>query len=47
MKEKVTALTTTYQNMAKEKQFVQFAAALQFRHPPPFPERFQKQKQDK
>ena len=35
------------QNMAKEKQSAQPTAAQQFRHPPPFPQRFQKQQQDK
>ncbi|KAH9780492.1 hypothetical protein KPL71_008099 [Citrus sinensis] len=35
------------QNMTKEKQSAQPAAAQQFRHPPPFPQRFQKQQQDK
>ncbi|KAH9696895.1 hypothetical protein KPL71_023376 [Citrus sinensis] len=34
-------------NMAKEKQSTQPAVAQQFRHPPPFPQRFQKQQQDK
>ena len=33
--------------MTKEKQYAQPAAAQQFRHPPPFPKRFQKQQQDK
>ena len=33
--------------MTKEKQSAQPAAAQQFRHPPPFPQRFQKQQQDK
>ena len=35
------------QNMAKEKQSAQPIAAQQFRHPPPFPQRFQKQQQEK
>ena len=35
------------QNMTKEKQSAQPATAQQFRHPPPFPQRFQKQQQDK
>ncbi|KAH9768947.1 hypothetical protein KPL71_011805 [Citrus sinensis] len=35
------------QTMTKEKHSAQPAAAQQFRHPPPFPQRFQKQQQDK
>ena len=35
------------QNMAKEKQSAEHVAAQQFRHPPPFPQRFQRQQQDK
>ncbi|XP_015387814.1 uncharacterized protein LOC107177842 [Citrus sinensis] len=45
--EEATAPTTTDLSRAKEKQFAQPAAAQQFRHPPPFPQRFQKQQQDK
>ncbi|KAH9762816.1 hypothetical protein KPL70_000947 [Citrus sinensis] len=35
------------QNMTKEKQSAHPATVQQFRHPPPFPQRFQKQQQDK
>ena len=33
---------TSGQNMTKEKQFVQPTTTQQFRHPLPFPQRFQK-----
>ncbi|XP_024046569.1 uncharacterized protein LOC112100926 [Citrus clementina] len=45
--EAATTLTSIKPSRAKEKQFAQPAAAQQFRHPPPFPQKFQKQKQDK
>ncbi|XP_052299243.1 uncharacterized protein LOC127902982 [Citrus sinensis] len=45
--EEATAPTATDLSRAKEKQSAQPAAAQQFRHPPPFPQRFQKQQQDK
>ncbi|KAH9657995.1 hypothetical protein KPL70_023310 [Citrus sinensis] len=45
--EAATTLTSTEPSKAKEKQSVQPVAAQQFRHPPPFPQRFQKQQQDK
>ncbi|KAH9771738.1 hypothetical protein KPL71_012802 [Citrus sinensis] len=45
--EAATTLTLTEPSKAKEKQSAQPAAAQQFRHPPPFPQRFQKQQQDK
>ena len=45
--EKATAPIATDPSRAKEKQFTQLVAAQQFRHPPPFPQRFQRQKQDK
>ncbi|XP_052291700.1 uncharacterized protein LOC127900585 [Citrus sinensis] len=45
--EAATALTSIEPCKAKEKQSAQPAASQQFRHPPPFPQRFQKQQQDK
>ncbi|KAH9680360.1 hypothetical protein KPL71_026519 [Citrus sinensis] len=45
--EEATAPTATYLSRAKEKQSAQPAVAQQFRHPPPFPQRFQKQQQGK
>ncbi|KAH9647957.1 hypothetical protein KPL70_025394 [Citrus sinensis] len=45
--EEATTPTTTEPSRAKEKQSAQPAAAQQFRHPLLFPQRFQKQKQDK
>ncbi|KAH9734850.1 hypothetical protein KPL71_017531 [Citrus sinensis] len=45
--EEATTPTATEPSRAKEKQYAQPAAAQQFRHPPLFPQRFQKQKQDK
>ena len=47
MEKNVTVPSTLVQNMEKEKQPAQSAAAQQFRHPPPFPQRFQKHKLDK
>ncbi|XP_024033610.1 uncharacterized protein LOC112095733 [Citrus clementina] len=45
--EEATTPTATDLSRAKEKQPAQPAAAQQFRHPPPFSQRFQKQQQDK
>ena len=47
VEEEVAAPIVANHNKSKEKQLVQPAATQQFRHPPPFPQRFQKQKQDK
>ncbi|XP_015389831.1 uncharacterized protein LOC107178754 [Citrus sinensis] len=44
--EVATPVVTTY-NKSNEQRLVPPEAAQQFRHPPPFPQRFQKQKQDK
>ncbi|KAH9745287.1 hypothetical protein KPL70_004012 [Citrus sinensis] len=45
--EEATSPTATELSRAKVKQSAQLAAAQPFRHPPPFPQKFQKQKQDK
>ncbi|KAH9762943.1 hypothetical protein KPL70_001000 [Citrus sinensis] len=45
--EEATTPTATNLSRAKEKQSAQPATAQQFRHPPPFLQRFQKQQQDK
>ena len=47
VKEEAAAPTITNQSRLKERQRVQPAATQQFRCPPPFPQRFQKHKQDK
>ena len=44
VEEDVVVPTISVHNMAKEKQHVQPAVVQQFRHPTPFPQRFQKQK---
>ncbi|KAH9697740.1 hypothetical protein KPL71_023731 [Citrus sinensis] len=45
--EEATAPTATNPSKAKEKQSAQPATTQQFRHPPPFPQRFQKQQPNK
>ncbi|KAH9735037.1 hypothetical protein KPL71_017612 [Citrus sinensis] len=45
--EEATAPTVTDPSRVKEKQSAQPAAAQQFKHPPLFPQRFQRQQQDK
>ncbi|KAH9770116.1 hypothetical protein KPL71_012262 [Citrus sinensis] len=45
-KEVATPVATTYTKPNKQS-FIPPEATQQFRHPPPFPQRFQKQKQDK
>ena len=45
-KEVATLVATTY-NKPNKQSLVLPEATQQFRHPPPFPQRFQKQKQDK
>ena len=45
-KEVVTPVVTTY-NRPNEQSLVPPEATQQFRHPPPFPQRFQKRRQDK
>ncbi|KAH9724853.1 hypothetical protein KPL70_007635 [Citrus sinensis] len=45
-KEVATPVATTY-NKPNKQSLVPTEATQQFRHPPPFPQRFQKQKQDK
>ena len=45
-KEVATPLATTY-NKPNKHSLVPPKATQQFRHPPPLPQRFQKQKQDK
>ena len=45
--EEVITPTTTNSSRTKEKQSTQPTAAQQFRHSTPFPQRFQRQQQDK
>ena len=45
--EDVATSTTSIQTIVKEKQHVQLVTTQQFRDAPLFPQRFQKQKQDK
>ena len=44
--EEVATPVVTTHNKINEQRLVPLEVAQQFRHPPPFPQRFQKQKQD-